>query len=741
MDKVQVWPGKPYPLGATWTGKGVNFALYSANATGVDLCLFEAPDTDRENIRIRLREVTDHIWHVFLPDAKPGQLYAYRVYGLYEPAAGHRFNASKVLIDPYAKAIAGKVAWGPEMFGYPLGNAAEDLKRDYQDNVAFMPKCVVIDPAFDWQKDQPPRTPLEETVMYEVHVRGFTEERETIPKEIRGTYAGLGSPEAIKYLQELGITAVELLPVHEHCDEGFLLDRGVTNYWGYNTLGFFAPESSYSSAGFLGDQVVEFKTMVRNLHLAGIEVILDVVYNHTAEGNHLGPTLSFKGIDNASYYRLVPDNPRFYMDYTGCGNTPNTQNPRVLQLIMDSLRYWVIEMHVDGFRFDLASALGREEHLVDPHSGFFDILLQDPILSQVKLIAEPWDLGEGGYMVGKFPVPWSEWNGKYRDCIRRYWKGDDGVLAEFAYRLTGSPDLYQHQGKAPRASINFVTVHDGFTLNDLVSYNEKHNEANGEENRDGDSHNNSWNCGAEGPTDDVKINALRERQKRNFLATLFLSQGVPLLNGGDEFSRTQNGNNNTYCQDNEISWFNWQWTPRQEQLVRFTTQLIQFRRQHAVFRRPKYFTGRRIRGSDVKDVMWFAPNGAEMKEADWQSGFAKCIGVLFSGTTSDVRSPDGEAVRDDTFLLLFNAHYEPLTFILPGREEIRWETVINTTAETGFVKSGEVVAAGDEVELIERSLSLLRLSEGDQTFAHEESRSTREGKVPTKMPTQKEGQV
>jgi isoamylase len=740
MDKVQVWPGEPYPLGATWTGKGVNFALYSANATGVDLCLFEATDTDREDVRIRLREVTNHVWHVFLPDAGPGQLYGYRVYGAYDPTAGHRFNASKVVIDPYAKAIAGKVLWGPEMFGYPLGNAAEDLKRDYQDNVASVPKCIVINPAFDWQNDQPPRTPLEETVVYEVHVRGFTKLWETIPKEIRGTYAGLGSSEAIKYLQALGATAIELLPVHEHCDEGFLLDRGVTNYWGYNTVGFFAPESSYSSAGFLGDQVSEFKTMVRNLHRAGLEVILDVVYNHTAEGNHLGPTLAFKGIDNASYYRLVPDNPRYYMDYTGCGNTPNTQNPRVLQLIMDSLRYWVTEMHVDGFRFDLASALGREEHLVDANSGFFDILLQDPILSQVKLIAEPWDLGEGGYMVGKFPAPWSEWNGKYRDCIRRYWKGDDGVLAEFAYRLTGSPDLYQHQGKAPRASINFVTVHDGFTLNDLVSYNEKHNEANGEENRDGDSHNNSWNCGVEGPTDDVKVNALRERQKRNFLATLFLSQGVPLLNGGDEFSRTQRGNNNTYCQDNELSWFNWQWTPEQQEILRFTTQLTEFRREHPVFRRPKYFTGRRIRGDDVKDLMWFAPNGAEMKAADWQNGFAKCIGVLFSGTTSDVRDARGEPVRDDTFLLLFNAHYEPLTFIVPGREEIRWETVINTAAEIGFVKAGEVVAAGDEVELIERSLSLLRLSEGDQSFAHEESRSTREGKIPTKMPTQKEGQ-
>jgi isoamylase len=740
MDKMQVWPGTPYPLGATWMGKGVNFALYSANATGVDLCLFETADTDRENVRIRLRELTDHVWHVFLPDAEPGQLYGYRVYGPYDPAAGHRFNASKVLIDPYAKAIAGKVRWGPEMFGYPLGNPAEDLKRDYQDNAGSVPKCVVIDPAFDWEKDQLPHIPLDQSVMYEVHVKGFTKLWEAIPKEIRGTYSGVGSPEAIRYLSQLGVTAVELLPVHEHCDEGFLTDRGVTNYWGYNTIGFFAPESSYSSSGFLGQQVTEFKTMVRNLHRAGIEVILDVVYNHTAEGNHLGPTIAFKGIDNASYYRLVADNPRYYMDYTGCGNTPNTQNPRVLQLIMDSLRYWVTEMHVDGFRFDLASALGREDHLVDVRAGFFDILLQDPILSQVKLIAEPWDLGEGGYMVGNFPVPWSEWNGKYRDCVRRYWKGDDGLLAEFAYRLTGSPDLYQHHGKAPQASINFMTVHDGFTLNDLVTYCDKHNEANGEENRDGDSHNNSWNCGVEGPTDDVETNRLRERQKRNFLATLFLSQGVPLLNGGDEFSRTQQGNNNVYCQDNELSWLNWQWTPEEEQLFHFTARLIQLRRDHPVFRRPKYFTGRRIRGYDVKDIMWFAPNGAEMKEADWQNGFAKCIGVLLSGTTSDVRDARGEPVRDDTFLLLFNAHYEPLTFILPGREEIRWETVINTAIETGFVKTYEVVASGEEIELTERSLSLLRLCEGDQTFAHEESRPTREGKIPSKMPTQKETQ-
>ncbi|MBV8815025.1 MAG: glycogen debranching protein GlgX [Verrucomicrobia bacterium] len=736
MNKMRVWPGAPYPLGATWTGGGVNFALYSANATGVDLCLFDTPESDQENLRIRLKEKTDHVWHVFLPDARPGQLYGYRVYGPYAPQEGHRFNASKVLIDPYTKAIAGKVLWGPEVFGYPLGNPAEDLKRDYQDDAALVPKCVVIDPAFDWEGDQLLRVPLHKSVIYEVHVKGFTKLWEAIPKEIRGTYAGVGSPEAVRYLQRLGITAIELLPVHEHCDDGFLLDRGVSNYWGYNTIGFFAPESGYSSQGFLGEQVTEFKRMVQSLHRAGIEVILDVVYNHTAEGNHLGPTLSFKGVDNAAYYRLVPDNLRYYMDYTGCGNTPNTTNSRVLQLIMDSLRYWVTEMHVDGFRFDLASALGREEHLVNPRSGFFDILLQDPVLSQVKLIAEPWDLGEGGYLVGNFPVPFSEWNGKYRDCIRRYWKGDDGVLAEFAYRFSGSPDLYQHHGRDPRASINFVTVHDGFTLNDLVSYNEKHNEANGEENRDGDNHNNSWNCGVEGSTADLEVNRLRERQKRNFLATLFLSQGVPLLNAGDEFSRTQNGNNNVYCQDNELSWFNWSWTAGQEDLFQFCWRLIKFRHQHPVFHRPKYFTGRRIRGSDVKDLMWFAPNGAEMKDADWTNGFAKCVGVLLNGMAVDVRDEEGAAIRDDTFILLCNAHHDTLTFVLPGAEDSRWELVIDT--DIGFVKEGKIIPAGEEIELMERSLCLLRLSGESQFLGHEESWPTREGKTPSKAPVKRE---
>jgi isoamylase len=738
MNKMRVWTGTPYPLGATWTGNGVNFAIYSENATGIDLCLFDEPEADRENVRIRFREKTDHVWHLFLPDAQPGQLYGYRVYGPYAPQEGLRFNASKVVIDPYTRAITGKVLWGPEMFAYPLGGPAEDLKRDYQDNVALMPKCVVVDPTFDWKDDKPLRIPLADSVIYEVHVVGFTKLWQAVPKEIRGSYAGLASPVAIDYLKKLNVTAVELLPVHEHCDEGFLIDRGVTNYWGYNTLGYFAPESSYSSTGVTGEQVNEFKLMVAELHRAGIEVILDVVYNHTAEGNHLGPTLSFRGIDNKAYYRLVSGNPRYYMDYTGCGNTPNTQNPRVLQLIMDSLRYWVNEMHVDGFRFDLASTLGREEHLFSRNSAFFDILLQDPVLSQVKLISEPWDVGEGGYMVGGFPVPWSEWNGKYRDCIRRYWKGDDGTLAELGYRITGSPDLYEHQGKRPYASINFVTAHDGFTLNDLVSYNEKHNEANGERNLDGDNNNNCWNCGVEGPTDDPKIKDLRERQKRNFLTTLLLSLGVPMINGGDEFGRTQQGNNNAYCQDNEISWFNWNWTQEQQLLFEFTRTLTELRRNHPVFRRPKYFAGKRIRGSDVKDIAWFSPNGAEMKESDWTNGFSKCLGMLLSGSARDVRDSEGEPIQDDTYLLLMNAHYEPLTFILPGREEIRWQTVLNTVLATGFSEEREITPAGEEIELTERSLRLLRLSEGEEPFAHEESKSTREGRLPSKIPTKPE---
>ena len=736
MNKVRVWTGAPHPLGATWTTEGVNFAIYSENCTGVDLCLFDGTDSEHEAVRVRMTECTDSVWHLFLPDIHRGQLYGYRVYGPYEPQNGNRFNASKVLIDPYAKAIAGKICWGPEMFGYPLGDPKEDLKRDYRDNARNVPKSVVVDTSFAWGREQRPNIPLHESVIYETHVAGFSKLWEKVPPEIRGTYAGIASPSALRYFKELGITAVELLPVHEHVDEGFLKDRGVTNYWGYSTIGYFAPESSYSSKGMTGGQVTDFKEMVRELHRAGIEVIIDVVYNHTGEGNHLGPTLSFKGIDNAAYYRLVSNDRRFYMDYTGCGNTPNSLNPRVLQLMADSLRYWVVEMHVDGFRFDLAATLGREEHFVERSATFFDLILQDPVLSQVKLIAEPWDIGEGGYMVGGFPVPWSEWNGKYRDCIRRYWKGDADTIGEFAYRITGSPDLYEYQGKKPYASINYVAAHDGFTLNDLVSYNEKHNEANGEENRDGDSHNNSWNCGAEGPSDDPEINRLRRRQRRNFLTTVLLSQGVPMILGGDEFARTQQGNNNTYCQDNELSWFNWNWDDDAKSLFDFTRRLIRFRKEHPVFRRPKCFRGKRIYDLDVKDIMWFNPSGAEMNDQDWKNGFAKCLGMLVSGLASDIRGPKGELIRDDTFLLLCNAHYESLTFILPGREEIRWELVLDTKYERGFVRPQKVMPAGDEVELIERSLSLLKLSEGEDRFARQPSWTTREGKAPSKVPTQ-----
>ena len=735
MNKVRVWTGSPYPLGATWMNDGVNFALYSENATGVDLCLFDHPDAEREIIRVRMTEKTNHVWHLFLPEIRPAQLYGYRVYGAYEPQNGYRFNASKMLIDPYAKAIAGKIKWGSEMFGYPLGGPDGDLKRDFQDSATSTPKCVVVDTAFDWSREKRPNIPLHEAVIYEVHVKGFSKLWEKVPEPLRGTYAGLASPEAIKYFKKLGVTSIELLPVHEHVDDSILEDRGLTNYWGYNSIGFFAPESSYSSKGVTGAQVVEFKEMVRDLHRAGLEVILDVVYNHTAEGNHLGPTLAFKGIDNTAYYRLVPNERRFYMDYTGCGNTPNTPNAYVLQLIMDSLRYWVTEMHIDGFRFDLASTLGREDHLVARDSGFFDIVLQDPVISKVKLIAEPWDVGEGGYMVGGFPMPWSEWNGKYRDCVRRYWKGDSDTLAELAYRITGSPELYEHQGKRPYASINFVTAHDGFTLNDLVSYNEKHNEANGEENRDGDNSNNSWNCGVEGETKDPAINALRRRQRRNFMATLLLSLGVPMINAGDEFGRTQKGNNNTYCQDNELNWFDWNWNKEGKALFDFTRRLIEFRKEHPVFRRPKYFLGRRIRGSDVKDIMWFDPAGAEMNEEAWKAGFAKSISMLGSGSTIDVRDVQGEPVRDDTFLLLCNAQHEPLTFILPGREEIRWELILDTKEESGFVTTKTETAAGDEVELIDRSLVLLRLSAGEEALAREPSWTTKEGKIPSKVPT------
>ena len=722
MTPIKTWLGYPYPLGATWLGNGVNFALFSEHATSVDLCLFDSMEAREENVRIPVTEHTDQVWHIFLPEAQPGQIYGYRVSGPYEPEVGMRFNSSKLLLDPYAKAIAGRVEWGDEMFGYVVGGEKEDLTRDFRDDAWGMPKAVVIDNAFNWDGDRKLGRPLAESIIYEVHVKSFTKLCPSVPPELRGTYAGLGSTWAIDYFKHLGVTAVELLPVHTHIDDKALVDRGLSNYWGYNTIGFFAPEAKYSGSGDRGGQVNEFKTMVRNLHAAGIEVILDVVYNHTAEGNHLGPTLAFRGIDNIASYRLETKNPRFYLDFTGTGNTFNLLHPRTLQLVMDSLRYWVLEMHVDGFRFDLASTLARDANGVNKLHAFFEIIHQDPVLSQVKLIAEPWDVGEGGYQVGNFPVLWAEWNGKYRDAIRSFWKGDEGKIGEVAYRLTGSPDLYQHDGKRPYASINFVTSHDGFTLADLVSYNEKHNEANGEKNHDGDNNNLSWNHGAEGPTEDPKINALRERQRRNFLTTLLISQGVPMLLGGDEFGRTQNGNNNAYCQDNELSWFHWEKPDEKQNALReFTRRLIQLRHQHPVFRRPKFFQGRRIRGSEIKDVMWFNPGGNEMSEKDWSLPFARCLGMLLSGDTIDVLGFQGEPIRDDTFLFLLNAHYETISFLLPGQENIEWQLLLDTASESGFLAEPKGFPSGDELPVIDRGACLLKLSAGAQAQARQES--------------------
>ena len=730
MTSVKTWLGYPYPLGATWMGNGVNFALFSEAATSVDLCLFDNIDARQENVRIPVTEHTDQVWHVFLPDVRPGQLYGFRVSGPYEPDRGLRFNSAKLLLDPYAKAIAGQVNWGDEMFGYVVGGKGEDLTQDFRDDAWGVPKSVVIDSAFDWQGDRKLGIPLHSSVIYEVHVKGFSKLWPEIPEELRGTYAGLGSAAAIDYLTKLGVTAVELLPMHEHIDDKILVDRGLKNYWGYNTIGFFAPHAAYSSSGQLGEQVSEFKSMLRNLHAAGIEVILDVVYNHTAEGNHLGPTLCFRGIDNLAYYRVHPDNPRFYLDFTGTGNTFNLLHPRVLQLVMDSLRYWVLEMHVDGFRFDLAAALARDLEGVNQLHAFFEIIHQDPVLSQVKLIAEPWDVGEGGYQVGNFPVLWAEWNGKYRDAVRSFWKGDEGHIGELAYRLTGSPDLYQHNGRRPYASINFVTAHDGFTLTDLVSYNEKHNELNGDENNDGDNNNQSWNCGMEGPTDDPQINELRERQRRNFLTTLFLSQGVPMLNGGDEWGKSQSGNNNAYCQDNEISWFNWERNDKQNRLLEFTRKLIQLRKDHPVFRRPKFFQGRRIRGSEIRDVMWFNPGGSEMSEKEWTSPFVRCLGMLLSGDTIDVLNFEGEPIRDDTFLLLINAHYEPVPFVLPGQEHIEWQLILDTMHAEGFLTEGTKFASGDDLDLGGRAACLLKLISGAQAQAREESWKKRHVEFP-----------
>ena len=730
MTPVRTWLGYPYPLGATWMGNGVNFAIFSEHATGIELCLFDNIEATEENFRIPVTERTDQIWHVFLPDVGPGQLYGFRVAGPYDPEHGMRFNSSKLLLDPYAKAIAGEVIWADEMFGYAVGDKKEDLTQDFRDDAWGVPKSVVIDTGFDWQGDRRPGVPLHTSVIYEVHVQGFSKLWQEVPERLRGTYAALGSPAGIDYLKKLGVTAVDLLPVHAHIDDKILVDSGLTNYWGYNTIGFFAPHAQYSSGGQTGAQVSEFKSMVRNLHAAGIEVILDVVYNHTAEGNHLGPTLCFRGIDNLAYYRLHPENPRLYLDFTGTGNTFNLLHPHTLQLVMDSLRYWVLEMHVDGFRVDLAVSLVRNHGGFNKLHPFFEIIQQDPVLSRVKLIAEPWDVGESGYQVGNFPAPWSEWNGKYRDAARGFWKGDEGRIGEMGYRLTGSPDLYQHNGRRPSASINFVTSHDGFTLNDLVSYNEKHNELNGDGNNDGDNNNLSWNCGVEGATDDPQINALRERHRRNFLVTLFLSQGVPMLLGGDEWGRTQKGNNNAYCQDNEISWFDWRHDEKQKQFLEFTRKLIWFREGHPVFRRPKFFPGRRIRGSEIRDVMWFNPGGSEMSDEEWASPFVRCVGMLLSGDTVDVVNFEGEPIRDDTFLLLMNAHYEAIPFVLPGQENLEWQLILDTMDPNGFLAEPEKFASGDDVDLRGRACCLLQLVRGAQAQARAESWKKRPVEFP-----------
>ena len=705
---MKIWPGRPYPLGATWDGEGVNFALFSENATSVDLCLFDGPDTPKESHRIRMEERTNQTWHVYLPQSRPGLHYGYRVDGPYDPAAGHRFNPAKLLIDPYAKSIADTIRLSDRMFGYRLGDPDGDLTRDERDSAADMPKCVVVDQAFSWGGDRLLGTPWSKTVIYELHVKGFTARHPDVPDHLRGTYAGLATPAVIEYLQGLGVTAVELLPVHHAVLDKHLTDQGLTNYWGYNTIGFFAPDMRYALSPIRGRHVREFKTMVKTLHSAGIEVILDVVYNHTAEGNHLGPTLSFRGIDNATYYRLTPDDPRYYMDYTGCGNSLNVRHPRTLQLIMDSLRYWVQDMHIDGFRFDLASTLARELHDVDRLSAFFDIIHQDPVLSQVKLIAEPWDLGEGGYQVGNFPVGWAEWNGKYRDAIRRYWKGDGGQVAELAYRLSGSSDLYEMSGRRPFASINFITAHDGFSLHDLVSYNDKHNEANGENNRDGTNENSSWNCGVEGPTDDQAVHDLRMKQKRNMLATLLLSQGVPMLCGGDEISRTQQGNNNAYCQDNEISWHNWHLSQADRSLHTFVRQLIALRQAHPVFRRRQFFQGRQIHGSEIKDIVWLHSDGKEMDEADWAQGHLRAIGLVLAGDAIEEKDTRGNAIVDDTFLLLLNAHHEAIQFVMPQHDENTvWHLILDTEIRQPRYLNPSF-KGGEQYEIHARSLVIFR---------------------------------
>lgn len=701
---LKALPGKPYPLGAQWDGEGVNFAVFSENADCVELCLFD--NEGREYTKAKIEEVTHHVWHVYLPEIKPGQLYGYRVYGPYEPEKGHRFNPAKLLIDPYAKAISGTLQWDNALFGYRIGDPGEDLSYNEDDSAPFMPKAVVVDEAFDWEDDQRIDRPYHETIIYEAHVKGFTQLNGHIPEELRGTYAGLAHPATIDYLKSLGITAIELLPVHYFVADRHLVEKGLTNYWGYNTLCFFAPDPRYCSNPEPAQQLKEFKSMVKALHKAGIEVILDVVYNHTAEGNHMGPTLSFKGFDNASYYRLVQDDQRHYMDYTGTGNTLNVQLPNVLALIMDSLRYWITEMHIDGFRFDLAAALARTLHETDNLSSFFNIIHQDPVISQVKLIAEPWDINEDGYMVGKFPVGWGEWNGLFRDQVREFWRGGETKMTAFAQRLTGSPDLYHNSYRRPTASINFITAHDGFTLNDLVSYNDKHNEANGDDNKDGDDANHSWNCGAEGPTDDPGINALRAKQKRNFLVTLLLSQGVPMLVAGDEWGRTQQGNNNAYCQDNEVSWLNWDKVDAHQ--LSFTQQLIALCKSHPSFQRRRWFQDMPVQGSDAKDIMWFMPDGNPIPDENWGEAKAESFGAFLNGDGIRCVSMDGQKLLDDHFYIIFNATASAIDFQAPSEEcGANWRVVIDTNE--GFIgEKDEVIPAKGKVTAADHSVMMLR---------------------------------
>ncbi|MCQ8835350.1 glycogen debranching protein GlgX [Streptomyces malaysiensis] len=712
---MQVWPGQAYPLGATYDGAGTNFAVFSEAAVRIELCLLH---DDGSETAVELRESDAFVRHAYLPGVMPGQRYGFRAHGPYEPELGHRCNSAKLLLDPYAKAISGRINWGEEVYGYHFGRPD---KRNDLDSAPHTMASVVVNPYFDWGDDRPPRTDYHRTVIYEAHVKGLTMRHPRLPEELRGTYAALAHPAIIEHLTELGVTTLELMPVHQFVHDHRLADAGLANYWGYNTIGFFAPHNAYASWGDRGQQVLEFKSAVRALHQAGIEVILDVVYNHTAEGNHLGPTLSFRGLDNASYYRLTEDR-RYYMDTTGTGNSLLMRSPHVLQLIMDSLRYWVTEMHVDGFRFDLAATLARQFHEVDRLSSFFDLVQQDPVVSQVKLIAEPWDVGEGGYQVGNFPPLWTEWNGKFRDTVRDLWRGEPRTLAEFASRLTGSSDLYQGDGRRPLASVNFVTCHDGFTLRDLVSYDEKHNEANGESNQDGESYNRSWNCGVEGETDDPAVRALRERQMRNFIATLMLSQGVPMLSHGDEFGRTQGGNNNAYCQDSEVSWVRWpdhakgQDGEREDrsalELLRFTRSLVWLRRDHPVFRRRRFFHGRPVEGThdELSDIAWFTHEGEEMIPRDWQAAHAKSLAVFLNGSAISEPGVRGERISDDSFLLLFNAHHEPLDFVVPIDHGKQWQVIVDTAVPEEGVPpgSGAKVAAGDRLTLVDRSLMVLQ---------------------------------